>query len=84
MIHMKKKMNTNKKLIKDWEERRNYAAKKFPLGFALVATGGLIMTMSGYQKLLEKVPFLANNPWISFCVGIIVLIVTGTIYKKLG
>ena len=73
-----------KKLLKRLSRHRDHAAKKFPLGFALIASFGLVTTMNGLQKMLEKVPIINNNPWISFVVGLIILIATGTVYKKLG
>lgn len=73
-----------KELVNKITNQRNDAAIKFPLGFALVATFGLIATMQGFQKLMEKIPLISNNPWISFVSGIAVLFATGTIYKKLG
>ncbi len=74
----------DKKIVQGLEKRRNYAAKKFPLGFALVATLGLVMTMQGYQALVTKIPFISHNPWISFVAGLVILLATGTLYKKLG
>jgi hypothetical protein len=73
-----------KKLLKRLSKHRDHAAKKFPLGFAIIATFGLVTTMNGLQKLLEKVPVINNNPWISFVVGLVTLIASGTVYKKLG
>ena len=69
---------------KQLSKNRDKAAKKFPLGFAVIASFGLITTTNGLQKMLEKIPILNNNPWISFVVGLAILIATGTVYKKLG
>ena len=63
---------------------RDHAAKKFPLGFALIGTFGVLTTMQGYQKLIDKIPLIHNNPWISLVIGLVTLAVTGTVYKKLG
>lgn len=76
--------DAEKKLLQRLSRRRDYAAKKFPLGFALIATFGLVTTMNGLQKLSEKVPVLNNNPWISIVVGLLILIASGTVYRKLG
>jgi hypothetical protein len=72
------------RLIERLTEHRNTAAKKFPLGFAVLATLGVLMTMQGLSKLLEKIPLVHNNPWISFVSGLALLLTTGTLYKKLG
>jgi hypothetical protein len=72
------------KLLHLLSKHRDYAAKKFPLGFAMLATFGLVATLQGFQKLIERIPLLHNNPWISLAVGVSTLIATGAIYKKLG
>ncbi|MCA9347607.1 hypothetical protein KC930_03460 [Candidatus Saccharibacteria bacterium] len=71
-------------LKKHFSSNRDRAAKKFPLGFAIIASFGLITTTNGLQKMLENIPLINNNPWISFVVGLVILIATGTVYKKLG
>jgi len=73
-----------KRLLKVLGKHRDFAAKKFPLGFALIATFGVLTTMQGYQKLIDKIPLIHNNPWISLVIGLLTLAVTGTVYKKLG
>lgn len=77
-------VEAEKKLIKVLNRRRDNAAKKFPLGFALIGTFGVLTTMQGYQKLIDQIPMIHNNPWISLVVGLVTLAITGTVYKKLG
>jgi hypothetical protein len=77
-------IEAEKKLIKMLNKHRDHAAKKFPLGFALIGTFGVLTTMQGYQKLIDKIPLIQNNPWISLVVGLVTLAITGTVYKKLG
>lgn len=77
-------VEAEKKLIKVLNSRRDNAAKKFPLGFALIGTFGVLTTMQGYQKLIDQIPLIHNNPWISLVVGLTTLAITGTVYKKLG
>ena len=73
-----------KELLKALGKHRDHATKKFPLGFALIGTFGVLTTMQGYQKLIDKIPLIHNNPWISLVIGLITLAITGTVYKKLG
>jgi hypothetical protein len=62
--------------------RRN-AFERFPLLFTLLAAFGVIATTDGFQRLMSKIPLLANNPYITLIIGIITLLITGTLYKKL-
>jgi hypothetical protein len=68
------------KLIK----QRDSVFKRFPLLFTLLGTFGLVATFYGFQHIIIEIPLLANNPYITLATGLIVLILTGTLYKKLG
>jgi hypothetical protein len=63
---------------------RNSAFKRFPLIFSLLGTFGLVSTLYGVQHIFDKIPLLANDPLLSLGVGIGILFLTGTLYKKLG
>ena len=71
-------------VIKDFMHGREHAFSKFPLLFTLLATFGLVATNYGFQHMVEKIPLLANNPYIALVVGLAILIFTGKLYKKLG
>jgi len=62
---------------------RQSAFQRFPLLFTLLATFGVVTTFYGFEHIVEKIPFLANNPIIALTVGVLVLVLTGTLYKKL-
>jgi len=64
--------------------KRDSAFKRFPLVFTLLGTFGLVSTLYGVQHLFDKIPVLANNPILSITVGLLILLFTGTLYKKLG
>jgi hypothetical protein len=57
---------------------------RFPLLFALLGTFGVVATYYGFQHIIEKVPLLVQNPYLTLIVGIITLFLTGTLYKRLG
>jgi hypothetical protein len=63
--------------------RRQSAFHRFPLLFTLLATFGLVSTLYGFERLIDKIDFLSNNPFILLGVGLLTLVVTGTLYKKL-
>lgn len=75
--------SAEKDLIKKLEHKRERLINHFPLWTALVATFGVVMIFYGFEKLIDRIPLLANNPWILLVTGLVVLIVTGTAYKKL-
>ncbi len=60
------------------------AAQRFPLAFGLAASFGLVSTFYGFEGLINRVDWLQNNPWLVLCVGVSVLMATGTAYKKLN
>lgn len=65
-------------------QRRDTAFRRYPLVFTLLGTFGLVSTLYGFQHLLDKVPLLANNPIVALLVGLAILFLTGSLYKKLG
>ena len=81
---MKRKKQSPHKVIRDITRQRDTAFEKFPMIFTLLGTFGLVATLYGFQHLIDRVPLLANNPLISLIVGLIILLLTGTLYKKLG
>lgn len=58
--------------------------KRFPLLFTLLGTFGLTATFYGFQHIIQKIPLLANNPFIALVMGLVTLLFTGTLYKRLG
>lgn len=65
-------------------QQRDSAFKRLPLLFTLLGTFGLMSTFYGFQHIIQKIPLLANNPFIALIVGLVTLLFTGTLYKKLG
>ena len=64
-------------------KKRDNAFRRFPLVFTLLGTFGVVSTFYGFQHLIDKVPILANNPIYTLVIGVVVLLFTGTLYKKL-
>ncbi len=76
----KKKTKTFSQLVL----QRNRVFARFPLIFLLLGTFGVVATYYGLQHILEKIPLLANDPYIALGAGVVILLLTGTLYKKLG
>lgn len=68
-----------KKVVKTRED----VSKRFPLVIALAATFGLVSVFYGFEKMIDSVDLFVEKPWILFITGLIILIATGTVYKKL-
>ena len=62
----------------------NYALKRYPLTFAIVALFGVVAVSEGIKGLLEEIQILKDNPSYSLAIGLIILIVLGSVYKKLN
>ena len=63
---------------------RKHILKRFPALFLLLVTFGVASTFLGIEQLLLQYGVFKDNPIILFIVGIAVLVLTGTLYKKLG
>jgi hypothetical protein len=71
------------KLIEKLLKEKETTFKRFPLLFTMLTAFGVVITYNGIHGLIEKVDWLNRNPIIPFAVGIIILLFTGTLYKKL-
>lgn len=72
------------KLLKKIEEKRTLVQTKYPLLFILLVTFGAVATLQGFNKIIEEIPILSDNPWILLVTGLVTLMATGTLYKKLN
>ena len=63
---------------------RNTAFNRFPILFILLSTFGVAATFLGAERLIDKIPYLYDNPILIFTTGIVTLTLTGALYKKLS
>lgn len=75
---------TEKQLLNKLVEKRTKVQTKYPLLFILLVTFGAVATLQGFQRLIDKIPILSDNPWILLVAGLLTLTATGTLYKKLN
>jgi hypothetical protein len=73
-----------KPLVDKLEQTRKGVFERFPLLFTLLGTFGVVATFYGFEGIIDRVHLLSNNPLILLGVGISTLILSGTLYKKLG
>lgn len=62
---------------------RSTFAKRYPTIFSLLVTLGVIMTFLGVEQLLLSSAILERYPALILGLGIGLLALTGTLYKKL-
>jgi hypothetical protein len=80
---MRKSKKRSKSAMKGIFRRRTTVFSRFPLLFTLLGTFGVVATFYGFQHILEDIPLLADYPYIALIVGLLILFVTGKLYKKL-
>ena len=56
---------------------------RYPLVFTLLVIFGAIMISEGMRGILAEVVFFQIHPLVMLGIGILILILTGTLYKKL-
>jgi hypothetical protein len=62
--------------------RESFAAR-YPTLFSLLATFGVATTFLGFEQLLLSSQLLQQYPLLIFSLGVSILALTGTLYKKL-
>ena len=56
---------------------------RYPVTFALLILIGVIAVHEGLKGLMKSFGILEINPWYLIILGLVVLTITGTLYKKL-
>lgn len=72
-----------KHLAQQISQRREAAFSRFPLLFTLLGSFGLVATFYGFERLIDQFTLLSENPYILLGTGLVILVLTGTLYKKL-
>ena len=57
---------------------------RFPILFTLLVTFGVVTTFLGFERLVTDIAFINERPFLMLIVGLGILTITGTLYKKLG
>lgn len=76
--------NRQDKIISLLHEEQRKAKEKFPLTYALLATFGVVCTVTGLNKIISEFDFFNRHPYSLVALGLAVLLMTGAAYKKLG
>jgi uncharacterized membrane protein HdeD (DUF308 family) len=81
---LKKMEELTARLNQIFSEKGKSVFARYPMTFALLVVFGVTMVSQGVKDLLLEIKIFENQPWIMLVAGIIVLIITGTLYKKLN
>lgn len=65
-------------------QERDSVFARFPVAFLLLSSFGLVSTFYGFEKVIDQIPYFVENPHMIFIMGVVVLLGTGALYKKLG
>ena len=77
-----------KHVEKDIEKKvvtvQHNAVQKFPFLFLGLSTFGGVAVFYGFEKIIDRTPYLADNPLGILIAGFFVLVLTGALYRKLN
>ena len=76
--HLEEKV---KELHDNSGERNKSILKKYPIAFSLLITFGVVSVLHGFELVVGQIDFLRNNPWLLIFLGLIILTLTGSVYK---
>jgi len=62
---------------------RNSTFTRFPIVFSMLTTFGLVATLYGFEKVIDRIDFFTRYPEVLLLIGLATLAGTGTLYKKL-
>ena len=57
--------------------------RRYPLTFIFLILIGVIAVSEGMKDIITHISFFAGHPWRLLVSGLIILIITGSLYKKL-
>lgn len=81
---LKKVEELTAQLNKLFSQKGKSVFSRYPLTFALLVIVGATMVSQGIKELLLEILLFKEQPLLMLSVGMIILILTGTLYKKLS
>ena len=57
---------------------------RYPLTFGFLILFGVVAVSEGAKGILDQIGFFADNPWYLFITGVVLLVITGSLYKKIA
>ena len=62
---------------------RRSILKRFPTLFLLAVTFGVSLVFYSIEVLFQNNSYVQDHPWLTLGIGLLILTVTGTLYRKL-
>jgi hypothetical protein len=56
---------------------------KYPVTFSFLVLFGVIAVLHGFEDIINRVPLFNDHPVFVFIIGLVILIFTGSLYKRL-
>ena len=56
---------------------------RYPLLFSLLGTFGVVLVIHGFDGVVKNIPVLNDRPALLLAAGILILALTGTLYKRI-
>lgn len=63
------------------EKNNRSIFRKYPLTFSFFSLLGFAAVLYGLERTFDRILFFQNNPWVVLLAGVIILMITGTLYK---
>jgi hypothetical protein len=80
----KKLEDTTEKLEGYLKKRSEGVFTRYPVLFSLLATFGFVSVLYGFERLIDSIPIFSENPLTLLFTGVFILLLTGSLYKKLS
>jgi len=64
--------------------RPREALKRFSTLFLLLVTAGAVLVFFGFERVFDKITLLHDNPVLMIIAGLVILVFTGQLYKRLS
>ena len=75
--------NLSSQVNKIMASRARTVFARYPITFGLLILVGVIALHEGLKGILKEFGLFNLNPWYLLVLGIVILIITGRLYKKL-
>lgn len=56
---------------------------RYPFLFSLLSTFGVVSVLYGFDDILSEIPLMHEHPVIPLAAGVLILLATGSLYKRL-
>jgi hypothetical protein len=81
---LKKLEDTTEKLEGYLKKRSEGVFARYPVLFSLLATFGFVSVLYGFENIIDTIPLFSENPLALLLTGVFILLLTGSLYKKLS